>query len=105
MKKETLKEIKSIKNQLVDKYGAEKIFLIGSAAWGRMKKDSDLDFLVIKKNTPKFGRDRMREARKAVDSDMPVDILVYRPDEFKKRRQMGDPFIFLVCSKGKVLYG
>ena len=104
-KKEIIKEIEKVKDQLVRKYGAERVILIGSAAWGEMGKDSDLDFLVIKKDTPLSGRDRMREARHAIESEMPVDVLVYRPDEFEERGRMGDPFIVLVQRKGKVLHG
>lgn len=105
MKKNILTEIDSIRDQLVHKYGAERVILIGSAAWGEMDDDSDLDFLVIKEDTPNAGRDRMREAQNSVASVMPVDILVYRPSEFDERNRMGDPFIRLVCRKGKVLHG
>jgi predicted nucleotidyltransferase len=104
-KTEILKEIESIREQLIHKYGAERIILIGSAAWGDLCDDSDLDFIVIKRKTPLLGRERMREARRFINSKMPVDILVYRPDEFDERKQLGDPFILLAIRKGKVLYG
>ena len=34
-----------------------------------------------------------------------VDFLVYRPDEFGKRVEMGDPFLKTIIKEGKVLYG
>jgi len=33
------------------------------------------------------------------------DFLVYRSDEFEKRLAMGDPFLEMIVSEGKVLYG
>jgi hypothetical protein len=40
-----------------------------------------------------------------IDRDISVDFLIYRPEEFDKRLQMGDPFIKLIVKEGKVLYG
>lgn len=99
------KEIKKIKNSLVKKYHPEKIILFGSVVWGKFDKNSDLDFLIIKKDVPHYGRDRLREVYKFVDSSFPVDLLIYKPDEFEDRYHMGDPFIRLIVAKGKIIYG
>ena len=40
-----------------------------------------------------------------IERNIPVDFLVYRPEEFEKRLKMGDPFIELIIKEGKVLYG
>ena len=60
------KEIKDITDQIVAKYDPEKIILFGSAARGNFTPDSDLDLLIIKKNTPLYGIDRMRELRRMI---------------------------------------
>lgn len=99
------KQVEYITKQIIDKYHPQKIILFGSAAWGEFTKDSDLDFLIIKKHTPYYGRDRMKELEDLIEYDLPVDLLVYRPDEFDERVKMGDPFIKLIILKGKVLYG
>jgi predicted nucleotidyltransferase len=99
------KEIKSITTQLIEKYGPEKIILFGSAARGETGPDSDADFLIIKKQTPYFGSDRIRELSPIIERNIPVDFLIYRPEEFEKRLEMGDPFLKAILKEGRVLYG
>jgi predicted nucleotidyltransferase len=79
--------------------------LFGSAVNGKLGSDSDVDLLIIKKDSPKYGADRIRELSKIIDRNIPVDFLVYRPEEFQKRLNMGDPFLKAVLKEGKVLYG
>ncbi|MDO8445473.1 MAG: nucleotidyltransferase domain-containing protein [Deltaproteobacteria bacterium] len=99
------KEIKDITEQIVDKYKPEKVILFGSAARGEFTPDSDLDMLIIKKDTPFYGIDRMRELDRMIKKGVAADFLVYRPEEIEKRLQMGDPFIKAIFKEGKVLYG
>ena len=99
------KEIGSIAAQIIEKYKPEKIILFGSAVNGQLGLDSDVDLLVIKKDTPLYGADRIRELSRIIDRNIPVDFLVYRPEEFQKRLEMGDPFLKAVLKEGKVLYG
>jgi predicted nucleotidyltransferase len=86
-------EIENITAQIIKKYAPEKIILFGSAAKGELHSESDADFLIIKKDTPLYGADRIREISKIIKRDIPVDFLIYRPDEFDKRLSMGDPFL------------
>ena len=99
------KEIENITIQIIKKYKPEKIILFGSAARGEMGPDSDADFLVIKANTPFYGADRIRELSRMIERNIPVDLLVYKPEEFKSRLELGDPFLKAVVKEGKVLYG
>jgi predicted nucleotidyltransferase len=99
------KEIQSITTQLIEKYGPEKIILFGSAARGGTGPDSDADFLIIKKQTPYYGSDRIRELSPIIERNIPVDFLIYRPEEFEKRLEMGDPFLKAILREGRVLYG
>jgi predicted nucleotidyltransferase len=99
------KEIGSITAQIIEKYKPEKIILFGSAVNGKLGSDSDVDLLIIKKDTPLYGADRIRELSRIIDRNIPVDFLVYRPEEFQKRLEMGDPFLKAVLKEGKVLYG
>ena len=98
-------QIESITSQLITKYQPEKIILFGSAAREDATPESDADFLIIKKDTPYKGRDRIIEVSRLIDRDIPVDFLIYRPDEFEKRLAMGDPFLEMILEEGKVLYG
>ena len=78
---------------------------MGSASRGEITADSDADFIIIKKETPHYGADRIRELSRLISRDIAVDFLVYRPDEFEKRLAMGDPFLKSIIKEGKVLYG
>ncbi len=98
-------EIQDIARQIVEKYHPEKIILFGSAARGGFTPDSDVDLLVIKKDVPRYGIDRMRELRRLIKKKVAADFLVYRPEEIEERLKMGDPFVKAVLSEGKVLYG
>lgn len=98
-------EVDYVTKQIIDKYKPEKIILFGSAAWGKITQDSDLDFLIIKKDVPYYGIDRMRELDRLIDRNMAVDMLVYKPDEIQKELDLGDPFIKLILKEGRVLYG
>ena len=99
------KEIQNITKQIIEKYKPEKIILFGSAARGAMGLDSDADFLIIKKDTPFYGADRIRELSGMIERNIPLDLLVYKPEEFEKRLELGDPFLKAVLKEGKVLYG
>ena len=99
------REIANITQQIIEKYKPERIILFGSAARGEMNLDSDADFLVIKKETPLYGSDRIRELSRLIDRNIPIDLLIYRPEEFDRSLQMGDPFLKTLLKEGKVLYG
>ena len=99
------KEIQRITDQIIEKYKPDKIILFGSAARGELEPDSDVDFLIIKKDSPLYGADRIRELSRMIDRNIPVDFLVYRPDEFEQRIQMEDPFLKAILKEGRVLYG
>ena len=99
------KEIESITVQIVEKYRPEKIILFGSAAKGAFTPDSDADFLIVKKETPLYGADRIRELSRLIERNIAVDFLIYRPEELNQRMEMGDPFLKAVLEEGKVLYG
>lgn len=78
-------------NNLQKIFQIEKAIVFGSAAQGKMSRNSDIDFLVI---SPDFkgksflkrfmilSRNRQGEARKIA-----MDILAYTPEEFKKLRK------------------
>lgn len=99
------KEIEEITRQLVERYQAEKVILFGSAARDEFDLDSDLDFLIVKRNIPHFGKDRLLELDRLIQYTVPTDMVVYRPEEFETLRQMRDPFVLQILAEGKVLYG
>jgi uncharacterized protein len=99
-----LKEINSIKKQLIEKFKPDKIILFGSAVWGG-GEINDLDFLIIKADTPYYGIDRMRMLDRIIKRNIAADMLVYKPEEADERLKLGDPFLRKIFNEGKVLYG
>lgn len=97
-------KIRQVAQKIVKQFQPEKIILFGSCAWGKPGPDSDVDLFVIKKtdNT----RELAREISRAIfPRPFPIDFVVARPEQFEKRKRMGDFFINDIVSKGKVLYG
>jgi len=98
-----LKQIENITNRL-RAYKPEKVILFGSYAWGRPDKSSDADLLVVKRSRkPKHHRIEEVE-RLLYPAPMPVDVLVYTPEELRQRLKLGDFFFTRIANEGKVLY-
>lgn len=88
-------------------YQPQKIIVFGSYAWGRPTKDSDIDLFIIKR-TKKNHRERALQIRRLLREEnalVGMDLLVYTPEEFAKRIEIGDSFLSEILKKGKVLYG
>lgn len=96
--------IENLKQQLVSKYCPEKVILFGSAA-RESDEINDVDFFIVKDDVPVLGAERIRQLYRIMDTDLPVDYLVYRPSEVAERLALGDPFITAIVREGKVLYG
>jgi len=84
-------------------YIPEKIILFGSYSDGTYTEDSDIDLLLIKE-TNKHPIWRRVEARKASKAVIPIDILVYTPDEIKEILTDKSSFLIDVIKNGKILY-
>lgn len=84
-------------------YKPEKIILFGSM----LKPNSlsnDIDLFLIKNTTTKRLGDREREAREYLEfNDVPLDLIVYTPQEVEKYRATS--VLLHQIAKGKVLYG
>lgn len=90
--------------QLIHTYSPEKIILFGSAAQSSGEVN-DIDLFIVKEDVPHAGSERIRQLYRMMDTDLPVDYLVYRPAEVSERLTLGDPFIQDILLHGKVLYG
>ena len=103
-KTEIQQAISCITKQLIDKYHPEKVILVGSASKDG-EEAHDIDLFIIKSDVPFYGSDRAGQLYRLVETDAPVDYIVYKPQEAEERLCLGDPFVTKIFREGKVLYG
>ncbi len=102
-----MKLIKVIAKKVRDNYKPEKIILFGSYAYGKPKRDSDIDLLIIKKTNARH-IDRSTKVREILQEEnrlIAIEPLVYTPEEINQRLKIEDDFIKNIMNEGKVLYG
>ena len=104
MDKSKEKEIRKITKQIKEKYKPEKIILFGSFAYGKPNKDSDVDLFIVKKTKEIRTKRHLKVDRMLLDRAIPLDILIYTPQEIKKRISLGDYFVKNIIQRGKILY-
>ena len=63
--------------------GYERAILFGSAARGDLHEGSDLDVIVVRRTELPFV-ERPRELLERLPPGLPVDLLVYTPEEFQR---------------------
>jgi predicted nucleotidyltransferase len=96
-------ELITIVGNLKKNYKPEKIILFGSISQKKVREWSDLDLVIIKKTNRRF-YDRISDVSALIPHQVPVDVLVYTPQEFK---QMAEENYFIkdeVLKRGKIIY-
>lgn len=96
-------EIKTYVKRLAQEFNPERVILFGSHARGKPTEDSDVDLLVVM-NCRKDPTDQAVEIRWRIPRTFPMDLLVRRPAEIRRRITMGDSFIATIMKEGRVLY-
>lgn len=97
-------KVQQIINELAANYHPEKIILFGSYVTGLAHKDSDVDIVVVKKTNKNF-YERINDASSSVKHILPLDILVYTPEEFKQMSVNNFFVINEILKNGKIVYG
>lgn len=98
--------IKNITEKIKKDYQPEKVILYGSFTYGEPDRDSDLDFLIVKRTTQR-PIDRRIEVRRIVSDvkrGIPFSSIVITPQELQERLKIGDQFFQEILSRGEVLY-
>jgi predicted nucleotidyltransferase len=96
-------EVKSLVNQICAALRPRRIILFGSLAEGRVSQDSDIDLLVVMHTQDPLG-ERISRVYRSVRHTLPLDALVYTPEEMDRGVAEGDPFILDIVESGRVLF-
>ncbi len=108
MLKVTDQLIREMTDIIVREVNPRMLILFGSRARGDAQPGSDLDFLVVEDGP--FGPGRTREAEMTrlweifFDYAVPLDFLVYSPEEIEKWKDAPNHVVAHALKEGKVLY-
>ena len=98
------KLVEEIVRRIVETVHPEKIILFGSLARGNARPESDLDLLVIAQSQePRYRRSAPLYGILS-DIFIPMDILVYSPEEVEEWSGVRQAFITTAIREGRVLY-
>ncbi|HMV30145.1 MAG TPA: nucleotidyltransferase domain-containing protein [Anaerolineales bacterium] len=103
MEKISKRAIQTFARKVAKEFKPQKIILFGSYAYGKPTADSDVDVLIVMSFSGR-NPEKATEIWMATKPKFPVDIMVRKPSELKKRLAMGDFFLQDVVNMGKVLY-
>ncbi len=97
-------DILKIAREVGEMVNADRVILFGSQVTGKASGDSDVDLLIIAdSDLPRHKRSR-GIYRKMSSHKIPVDIIVYTPDEVHKGSMIPVSFISQVLQKGETVY-
>jgi predicted nucleotidyltransferase len=96
-------EVKNIVERLKANYNPDKIILFGSLVEGTAGRGSDIDLIIIKQ-TKEDPWTRTSQVDRFIEHNMPVELLVYTPEEIEERLKMNDFFVKEVLERGEILY-
>lgn len=99
-----LTTLEAIVQRLISGYDPDRIILFGSHAVGNAREGSDIDLLIVKETNQRPIDRRMEVERLLFDRQVPLELLVYTPQELRDLYAVGSPFIEEVIETGRVLY-
>lgn len=99
-----LTDLDAVVNRLITTYDPERIILFGSHADGRAQEGSDFDLLILKESDRAPLARQIEVERILSDRLVPLDLLVYTPQEVWALYAAGSPFLEEVLGRGRVLY-
>ena len=98
--------LREIAAKLASEFDPEEIVLFGSHAWGEPSEDSDLDVLVIVRDSQERPAQRARRAYRCLRGvKVPLDVLVRTRGEVERHRSVRASLVSRALEDGIVLYG
>jgi uncharacterized protein len=83
---------------------AERIIIFGSAATGKMTRDSDIDLLVLQSAPGNPRQESVRVRRALSGLGYPFDIMVMATERFEESKEVIGGIAFPANKYGKVIY-
>jgi predicted nucleotidyltransferase len=96
--------LQTITTRIAEAIHPQKIILFGSWARGERSPHSDIDLLIIQESTLPRPQRYAQVRRLFWGMGIPMDILVYTPEEFARYQSVPGSFTHTVAHEGKVLY-
>ncbi len=98
--------LQQIKSRIVGAYNPLAIFIFGSYIWGEPDKNSDIDLLVVVKDSKdKFHKRAIVGHKSLRGIKYPFDILVYTKNEFNDKLKNKIGLCNKIKERGKKIYG
>ena len=97
------KELELIVQTLVTGFAPEMIIAFGSCVKGVPRNPQDIDLCIVKET--KDHRRLLSEMYLALDSNVPVDLLLYTPEEWRNCKNEQGTIAAVINKEGRVLYG
>ena len=92
--------------RLKTEFQPEQIFLFGSHAWGVPHEDSDVDLMVIVRESTERAIHRMQRAHHCLgDLDLSKDVFVQTREEFDRYKHLRASIQHDILQRGRKLYG
>jgi predicted nucleotidyltransferase len=97
-------KIALIIERIVSGYDPEKIILFGSYAFDNQNPDSDVDLFVVKESEMPRPQRAVLLRKMLLGTGVPLDLVVYTPQEVEKSQNIAYSFVNEVLKTGKVVY-
>lgn len=97
-------EIRKYVGNLAREFNPDRVILFGSYARGKPTEDSDVDLLVIMNHRKRKNVEQAIDISIHLNHSFPLDLIVRKPSEIRRRIMLGDMFLQNIIEEGKVLY-
>lgn len=98
--------LRTATQRLAAEFHPEEIWLFGSHAWGTPTPDSDVDFMVIVRDSEESSVRRAQRAHECLHGlRMPKDVLVPTREQVDRYKHLRASLFHQVIARGRKLYG
>jgi len=97
--------VQEIVSRILSVSAPERVILFGSAALGKMTRDSDIDLLVLVEDVSQAREQGFRWRQAIGDLGFPFDVVVMSTEWFEATKDLVGGLAFPAHHEGRVIYG